>query len=72
MSVNTCENLTSTFYSAYVKGDVTRLLRKLEKEEYEVGDPGEILSEMKHLGVHISDRTVYNISFKLPSFIADD
>ena len=33
---------------------------------------GEILSEMKHLGVHISDRTVYNISFKLPSFIADD
>ena len=61
-----------TIYSAYVRRDVTRLLKKLEKEEYEVEDPGEILSEMKHLGVHMNDRTVYNISFKLPFFIADD
>lgn len=46
---------TSTICSAYVKGDAARLLNKLEKEGYEVEDPGEILSELKHLGVHISD-----------------
>ena len=55
-----------TFYSAYVRWDVTWLLKKLEKEEYKVEEPGEILSEMKHLEVHMSDRTAYNISFKLP------